>query len=184
VLRSSSTASSIALEAERRPDPRQELPVVDRFREEVVGAGLDATHPVFDGFQRGHQHNRDQPGVGVLLQDAQRADPVHAGHHHVEQDETGGRRRHPHERFEPVGGGFRDEPEAVELLLEVVNVERLVVDDQYSRGRIRPGRHVRPTSRSTISTSCTSSIGLSSLSSTISSVLLKLGSRPSAAGRA
>ena len=71
------------------------------------------------------------------------------------------------ERLEPVGRRLGDESEAVELLLEIVHVERLVVDDEDA------GPADLTASRA----------GLSSLSSAIARRDL-LGHRHAAAGRA
>ncbi len=163
-----------AFEAERRPDPRQELALVHGLREEVVGAGLNARHAILDRVQRRHQHDRDQPGLRIALKNPEGADPVHAGHHHVEQDEVGWRRGHPLERLEPVRRGLRGKPATLELLLEVVDVEGLVVDDQDAglsiRLRIGLPSHRVPRCRLTSSTSRSSSIGFATKSSQPASI--------------
>ena len=50
---------------------------------------------------------------------------------------SGGFCRHPLERLEPVAGALGREPELLQVLLEVVDVQRLVVDDQDAAGPLR-----------------------------------------------
>ena len=61
------------------PILRQELAVIDRLGQEVVGSSLDAAHPVLDGVQRRHQNDRDEPRLGLPLRIRSVAIPSSSG---------------------------------------------------------------------------------------------------------
>ena len=57
----------VALDAEQRPDPGEQLVVVERLRDEVVGAGLDRLRLLLTDARRDHDH-RQHRGVVVRAQ--------------------------------------------------------------------------------------------------------------------
>ena len=70
----------------QRPDPGEQLVEVERLREVVVGAGVEAAHHVLDGVARGeHQDRRVATFTPQLGRDLE---PVLLGKHHVEQDDV------------------------------------------------------------------------------------------------
>ena len=73
----------------QRAHAGEERDVVDRLGQEIVGAGLEAAQPVGDVRQRRHHDDRNVGGARVGLQPAAYLEPVHARHHHVEQDDVG-----------------------------------------------------------------------------------------------
>ena len=125
------------LEAQGRLDARDEFLFVDGFGQKIVGAGLDALHPVLCRAQRGHDDDRDQPGLAIVLQHPAHGEAIDLRHHHVEENQVGRVLADHLERFPAIAGAHRVVTQKLELLLEIVDVERLVVDDQDQR----PPRH-------------------------------------------
>ena len=121
-----------ALELHERPDPRFELGLIDRLRQEVVGAGLDGLEAVV-GFRRArHQHHRNQPRRGVALDRAAEREPVAVRHADVAQDHVRARVADDFcEAVVAVDGG--DDAIALqrEQPLEQVAVGLEVVDDEH-----------------------------------------------------
>ena len=79
----------VAFDANERTDTRAKLVGIERFAEEVVGAGLDAANAIARIAQRGHEDHRNQPRRRVLLQLPTGLEPVEPRHHHIEQDQIG-----------------------------------------------------------------------------------------------
>ena len=88
--------------AGQRAQPRQQLPEVERLRQVVVGAGVEAGDAVVDGVASSqHQHGRPD---AVASQAAADLEAVHSGQHHIEHDRVvRNGSRHP-ERFLPAIG--------------------------------------------------------------------------------
>jgi hypothetical protein len=63
--------------------------VVDGLVEEVVGPGLQPRQPVAAAIERGDHHHRNVLGGGIGFKPAADLEPVHARHHHVEQNHVG-----------------------------------------------------------------------------------------------
>ena len=80
------------LQAHQALDPAEQRNVVDRFGQEIIGAGFEPAHPIVRLVQGGHHHDGDMLGLAVGLDAAADFDAVHAGHHHVEQHDVGLRR--------------------------------------------------------------------------------------------
>ncbi len=75
------------LAAPQRPHPREDLAEGVRLREVVVGAGVEAGHPVVHGVAGGeHQHRRGHAGLPHAGTEVEAAP---AGEHHVEDDDVG-----------------------------------------------------------------------------------------------
>ena len=77
------------LRPEQRAQPRRQLDLVERLRQEVVGARLEAAGLVLRPVERGEQQDRQAGMLGLLPQPLADLDAVQARHHHVEADEVG-----------------------------------------------------------------------------------------------
>jgi hypothetical protein len=122
------------------------------FGQEIVGPGLQPLQPFRRLAKRRDHDDGDVAGGGVGFQAAAALEPVHAGHHHVQQDQVGLPVARHIERLEPVVGRrglivFGQQPR-----FEQPRVGRHIVDDEYARGhavavtsplwsRFRPVRH-------------------------------------------
>jgi hypothetical protein len=73
----------------RFPSPRDQRDVFDRLGEKVVGARLEPLHPVGRLVERGDNDHRDVLRARLGLEPPANLETVHAGHHHVEQDDVG-----------------------------------------------------------------------------------------------
>ncbi len=127
------------LDAEQGADPGQERLLVERLREEVVGAGLDRPHANLR-VVRGQHHDRQERRSLVLAQPPAHLEPVHAGHLDVEQDEVGLARLHPLQRLRAGGGGYDVEAVRRQDRLEQARVLRHVVDGEDRGLRVRNHR--------------------------------------------
>ena len=75
------------LEPRERTHPREQGDVVDRLGQEVVGARLEAAHPI-GGIGQGRDHDDgDVPRLRVRPEPLGDLETVHARHHDVEQNE-------------------------------------------------------------------------------------------------
>ena len=77
----------VALDPGQGRHPGQQLALVDRLGQEVVGAGLQGLHLLLVA-ARGDHHDRQVGGVGLLADPAAHLVAVHAGHHDVQEDEV------------------------------------------------------------------------------------------------
>jgi hypothetical protein len=124
--------------AEQAPQPRQQLGERERLREVVVGAAVEAGHPVGDGVARGeHEHRRARPAGAQL---AAHVEPPAPGEAHVEHDHVVVRHRRVVQPALAVGrdvDGVRvlDEP-----LAEQGGERRVVFDDEDAHAGVRSGR--------------------------------------------
>ncbi len=82
--------------------------------------------------RRDHDH-RQVPQLRVHLHALQHLIAIELRHHDVEEHEIDRLASEPLERRQAVGRADRRVAEQLELLLEQVDVQRLVVDDQNSR---------------------------------------------------
>ena len=93
------------LDAQQRPHAREQLGLVDRLGQEVVGAGLDALDALLLRVERRDQHDRQQRRRWVGAEATADVVAGQARHHDVEQHEVGriGRRssRAPPRRWSP-----------------------------------------------------------------------------------
>ena len=122
------------LQAGQAAHAREQHHVVDGLSEEFVGAGLKARDTVAAAVQGGDQHHRHVPGLRIVLQPAADLKAVHAGHHHVQQDDVGlfaggdGQRRRSVVRRQDVvifGG---------QLGFEQADIGLDIIDDENARG--------------------------------------------------
>ncbi len=115
---------------------REQDEIVDRLGEEFVGARLQPRDAVGAAVQGGDQHHWDVAGGGVVLQPTADLEAVHAGHHHVQQDDVRLFRRRDGQAGDPVGGGQHLIVVRRELGLEQSDVRVDIVDNQDPRGHL------------------------------------------------
>ena len=77
----------LLLDAEHAANARAQLDPADRLGKELVGAGLQPSHQVLLGVERGHENDRNGAEALVGLQPLADLEPVHARHHDVLQDQ-------------------------------------------------------------------------------------------------
>ena len=110
--------------------PRQHHRGLDGFGDVVEGPQLEPALLVAGIGQRGDEHHRDVAGDGVVSELCQHRIAVHAGHHHVEQDQVGpGLGQHGLQRVRARVGGAHLVGRAQQPA-EHGEVHRLIVDDQ------------------------------------------------------
>jgi hypothetical protein len=120
----------VALEADQALDPHQELDVVHRLGQEVVGADVLAADARGAVAQGGHEHDRQVGQTEVAADALAHLEPAHPRHHDVEQhqvDRAIGERR---QRAGPVGRLDHVEALAQQDGLEQAAIDHLVVDHQ------------------------------------------------------
>ena len=76
------------LETHQAPHAREQRGVVDGLGQEIVGAGIEPLHAVARLVERRHHDDRNMSGHGRVLEPPAHLEAVHAGHHHVEQDDV------------------------------------------------------------------------------------------------
>ena len=105
---------------------------MERLGDIVVAAGLEGPDLVGHVFQRTDENHRDiaQPQVGA--QAPAGLEPIHAGHHHVEQDQVGRTAAGKLQAF-GTAGGKADFVVVGQGGAEHFDVVRMVVDDQDTR---------------------------------------------------
>ena len=135
------------LDPQQRAHPRQQLGLVDRLGEEIVGAGFDALDTLFAGVECGDHHHRQDPPGGSFADAPAHLVAGHARHHDVEQDQVGLGVRHLLERF--GAGGCGDDLVAFygEQIRQQLDVARRVVDDEDLRGSAHAGPRPLPPPR-------------------------------------
>jgi hypothetical protein len=132
-----------ALLLETGADPRLEEHRVERLRQVVVGAELNAAHhAVYVVERRDHDH-RDVAQPGIVLEAPQDLKAAHLRHHDVEEDQIDGLAAQAIKGVAAVDRGHALVVEELQLLREDVAVERLVVDDQDSCRRRHRCSHRR-----------------------------------------
>ena len=75
------------LEPHKAFDPREQLNVIDRLGQKIVGAGFKTPYAVGGLVERRDHHDRDMGRYNVALEDLATGEPVHFGHHHIKQDD-------------------------------------------------------------------------------------------------
>jgi hypothetical protein len=118
------------------PDPRQQFPGLERLGHVVHRAGGERAHLLESVGQRGEEDHRDRARRVARLQPLADRVAVQARHHHVEEHEVGRGLRRPGDRLFAARRRERPVSRRGELLLEQIDVQRLVVDDEDGRSRI------------------------------------------------
>ena len=126
------------LDAQHRPDPREQCRMIDRLCQVIVGAGFEPGDDVLRIGPRGDEDHRDKRQARIGLQRLDRGDAVELRHHDVEQHEIG----------KPVAdhrdGGFavagQDDFVAPAFEPELQNLQIVghIVDDQDQRRIAHP----------------------------------------------
>ncbi len=120
--------------AQHGPQARQQLPGAEGLGEVVVGAQLEAHHPV-GLVAAGRQH--DDRHRGARADAAAHLQAVEAGHHHVQQHRVEGALLQRGQALRPVGGVREVHVVLGEVGLEQLREPRVVVDEEH------PGGHAR-----------------------------------------
>ena len=146
-------------------DARFQQNRIEWLRQIVLGAELDAPDGAAQLIERRDHDHRDVPQLRVHLHALQHLIAIEPRHHDVEEHEVDRLGSEPLERRQAIGRADRRVAEEVELLLEQVDVQRLVVHDQdsrTSRHRSFPAQScsVPPRIRPSFSNRSVSSIGL------------------------
>ncbi len=118
-----------------RVDTGHHFLVLERLRHVINGPRLEPPDLVVRTDESGHEDDRQGRPLG--FQPAARLEPVHAGHHHVEQDEV--RHGEAYLLQSALAGGRNENLDTApaEVLAEHVEIARGVVDDEYG-AQIRP----------------------------------------------
>src|SRR4051812_43174860 len=113
--------------AQQGPDPRQQLLALEGLRQVVVGAAVEAGHPVL-GLGAGGQHQDRH--VAVAAQAAADLDSVEARQPEVEHDQVGHEPGGDVEGLDPVGRGADFVALVAERAAEDVGDVDVVLDDE------------------------------------------------------
>ena len=119
----------VALDAQERAHARQQLAVVERLGDEVVGAGLDRLGLLRPDAGGDHDH-RQERGVLVRADAAAHGVAVHPRHDHIEEDEIRVVLLDQLQRLFPGHGRKHLVAARHEHCLEEPDVLRNVVDDE------------------------------------------------------
>ena len=117
------------LDAYHRAHPRHQLEGVERFNHVIVRPRVQATDLVFLGGLRREQNHGNPLVLLILAQPSEDFQPVHVRHHIIEKDHIWQEGRHFFQRLRPVGGALDHIALVLELLLQQIEIERLVIDD-------------------------------------------------------
>jgi hypothetical protein len=124
--------------AQQRAYARDQLGLIDRFRQEVVGARLDALDSLLVRVERGHQYHRKDTGARVLPDAPADLVAIHARHHHVQEHEIGLPFLDALQGLGAGGGSRHLVALRGQKIREKLDVERRVIDDEDS-GRFGHG---------------------------------------------
>ena len=76
------------LDPQKGAHAREQLGLIDRLGEEVVGPGLEAVDPLLGRIERRHHDHGEDAGRRVLTDPAAHFVAGHARHHHVQQHQV------------------------------------------------------------------------------------------------
>ena len=122
----------VALDPNERLDPGEQLGLVERLGDEVVGPGFDRPDLLLGVARRDH-HDRQVGGLRVLADPPAHLVAVHARHHDVEQDDVGRLLAQHVQRLLAGRGGQHPIAARAQHRVEQPDVRRLVVDDEDRR---------------------------------------------------
>ncbi len=123
------------LEADEAADPAEQGHVVDGFGQEIVSTRIEALQPVRRLIEGGDHHHGNMGRDRVALDPAADLEPVHARHHHVQQDDVAQALLADGDGIGAVEGCERVEIFEGELRLEEFYIREQVIDDEDA------GRH-------------------------------------------
>ena len=127
----------VALHPQEGADAGEELGLVERLRQEVVGARVERLFLLLAA-ARGDSHDRQECRRGVRAQPAAELIAAHTGHDDVGEDEVGRLRKHLRERLLPRARADDLVARGNEDRLEKADVLGLVVDGEDAPGHARP----------------------------------------------
>ena len=136
----------IALDAQQRSDPRDQLGLIEGLRDEVVGTRLDRGQLLLVAARGDHHHGQQGRGR-VGPQPPADLVAVHPRHDDVEQYEVGQLGGDLPERLLARARGYHLVAARFQRCLEELHVLRRVVDD----GDLRGGRHGKASRRASSS---------------------------------
>jgi hypothetical protein len=119
----------VALDAQQRPHPGQQLGLVEGLGHEVVGAGLDGQDPLLVAAGGDHDHGQERGGR-VLAQPAADLVAVHLRHDDVEQDQVRAALGGQGQRLRARPGAEHPVAAGAEHGVEQADVGRQVVDGE------------------------------------------------------
>src|SRR4051812_23615763 len=119
--------------AQQRPDPRQQLLALEWLDQVVVGAAVEAGHPVL-GLSPCRQHQDRH--VAVAAQAPADLDSIEPGQAEIEHDEIGNEAGGDVESLGPVGGGADFVALVAERAAQDIGDVDVVLDDQDSPARL------------------------------------------------
>ena len=125
-------------DAEQRAHPGEQLRLIDRLGQEVVGASLDALHALLGGIERGDHHDRQHGRGRVVANLPAHLVAAHLRHHHVEQHQVGVLALDDGQRLGARRRGDRAIALGREQIGQELHVLRGVVHDEDGRGHRRP----------------------------------------------
>jgi hypothetical protein len=126
------------LHAEQRAHAREELGLVDRLRQKIVGARLDAFQALALRIKRRHQDHRQQRGFRLRADAPADVVPGQARHHHIEQYEIGLVRGELRKRLFAIRRRRHAEPFHRQQIGQQLDVGGGVVDDENFRRLAHP----------------------------------------------
>ncbi len=128
------------VQGEMRPHPREHLLVLEGFGDVIDGAELEAPELIHRVGERGHEDDRDVPGVGTLLEPAAGLEAIDPRHEHIEQDQIRARVIHLLEGAGTILGDPKLETRLGKDLAQYRQVGRGIIDHQdgesVSEGRV------------------------------------------------
>src|SRR5690606_28199408 len=124
------------LEPDQALDPRHELQIVDWLGEKIVSPGLQAAHAVGNLIQSGDHHDRDVRRRRVALEAAADLEPIHVGHHDVQQRHIDLAILANLDRVRAVGRGQHLEILGQEANLQQLHIGRNVVNNKNSGSHV------------------------------------------------
>jgi hypothetical protein len=104
--------------------------LIDGFGEVFLSAGIQPDHDIFRVWLRGHQDDRYEGQIRIVFQAPADLNPIHLGHHDVEDNEVRRLGLDLRERFHPVAG--RSDVIAVhgKARLKDIQIGRVIVCNQ------------------------------------------------------
>ncbi len=132
---------------DHRAQPRHQLARAERLDDVVVGAAVEAAHPVGLLGARGQHDDRHRPGRGCAADLPAHLDPRDQRQHPVEQHRIGLALGDAQQRLLAVGRLADRKPLAFEVVAQQRDERRFVLDDEHQRLHCGGARSGARTSR-------------------------------------
>tara|TARA_R100000365_G_scaffold987_1_gene3594 strand:- start:458 stop:1021 length:564 start_codon:yes stop_codon:yes gene_type:complete len=120
------------LEAGQALHSRQQLNIVDRLGQKVVGTGFKAAHAVRRLIEGGDHDDGDMGRCSVALENLTAGKSVHLRHHHIEQDDIDVLAAANFDRLGAGGGRHNVEILGEQARLEQFHIGGNVINDEHS----------------------------------------------------